>query len=200
MGLAISLVAMEKEKVGWLREIHFTLTGHIFFFKTGGSKSFHICRYGTTFALTEAEAATTPDWRRMEVAPSGTTKKRWMETHTGTHRVEATNTIWYLKYDIHINGWESLRTYSIWTILLQQRSSNMCVWKLTPTNYNIGATFALLIINFYFYLHSFPLSSGPSFCQTLRSIWSAPSRSVRQTSKYLLMTLMERSPMVSAEH
>lgn len=47
-------------------------------------KSFCMCRCGTTFARTEAEAATTPDWRTTEGAPSGTTRKRWAEAQTQT--------------------------------------------------------------------------------------------------------------------
>lgn len=46
------------------------------------SASFCVFRCGTMFAQTEAEAATTPIWRRTEGAPSGTTRKRWTKTLT----------------------------------------------------------------------------------------------------------------------
>lgn len=53
------------------------------------------------------------------------------------------------------------------------------------------------IRNSSFYL--FPFSSDHSSCLKLRNIWSAPSPSVSQTSKCPLMSLMEKSLMVSAE-
>lgn len=51
------------------------------------SASFCVFRCGTMFAQTEAEAATTPSWRRTEGAPSGTTRKRWTDDHKPRQRV-----------------------------------------------------------------------------------------------------------------
>lgn len=79
MGLAISLVATEKEKVGLILRASL-FCSYVFWEFIQNTKANTDCganRCGTTFVRTEAEAATTPGWRRTEAAPSGTMRKRW---------------------------------------------------------------------------------------------------------------------------
>lgn len=71
-------------------------------------------------------------------------------------------------------------------------------WGADANSTLTGHNSAPPIMNSKFLSHPFSLPSDHSSCRKLRSISSAPSPSVSQTSKCLWMTLTERSPMVSA--
>lgn len=77
-------------------------------------------------------------------------------------------------------------------ILTAQRhfiSSHISVWRHSLLYFKY-----LSLLSLPFFPYSYDFSS----CLTSRSTWSALSPSVSRTLKYLWMSLMERSPMVSA--